>query len=785
MTIALPAGPDKDAILAFIAGTIQKNIHLVSIVPDGPITGHWFGDDAQAAADWVSAANSRGANCHWTVNVCRPGVNKKPEKSDIVATRFLHLDIDPSKDGSAFDKEAIAQSLSDAPAAPTVVLGSGGGLQAFWQHDGGAEPSQIEALNRALEDRFGGDPVANIDRVMRLPGTVNWPDAKKRARGRVPALAQIIQPDTGEVYSVEALARAYPPIAAPAPAARGAVEIDWGGVLPITADDLGLGITDGLRVLINKPDGVDRSKDTLRFACEALRRGLSPEQIAGVLTCSANAVSAHCLDPDKDERATQRAALRAIQKAWVETAAMRSFIAPTADAEEDGEDSPPRSRWWTLDHMLQKCVFITEGSRVALIDRPRSALAWADFKNWTAASTMLVSAKGRGGSDRLVQSQVSDQWLKNPERKAVETLTFNPAGSTFTENPEGKPALNTWNGFPEHNPPSDWAERAQPFVKHVEWLFGPDAAAFQDWLAHLAQRPGKLPTFGFLHIAPAQGLGRGWISEVLEKVFGGRHVVKGFDLVGALKSGFNGELGGKLLAVVDEIDAGGAQWSIAQSLKKIVTETTRTVNAKYGRITQEHNACRWLIFSNSETALPLESSDRRFHVSRCDDPPKGAAYYERLYALRDDPRFVASVAEFLRRRDVSKFRPGETPPMTSAKRGLVERMRSDNESLLHDIVARWPTDLIAYCEIIDQIGHGAGVNGRSLAHDLDRAGLRKVGRIKHRGNATSVYAVRNSERWAGVSPSAARAEINRKSSEAKEAALHGGDRPPAGDGFFD
>jgi hypothetical protein len=92
--------------------------------------------------------------------------------------------------------------------------------------------------------------------------------------------------------------------------------------------------------------------------------------------------------------------------------------------------------------------------------------------------------------------------------------------------------------------------------------------------------------------------------------------------------------------------------------------------------------------------------------------------------------------------------------------------------------------LIAYCEITSILGHSAAINGRSLAHDLDRAGLRKVCRIKLRGSATSVYAVRNHELWADVSPSAARAEINRKSSETKEAALYCGDMAPVDGDFF-
>lgn len=216
----------------------------------------------------------------------------------------------------------------------------------------------------------------------------------------------------------------------------------------------------------------------------------------------------------------------------------------------------------------------------------------------------------------------------------------------------------------------------------------------------------------------------------------------------------------------------------------LITETTRLVNAKYGRMTLEHNACRWLIFSNSETALPLEGGDRRFHVTRCDDPPKAKDYYARLYGLRNNAQFIASVAELLRQRDISAFDPGAAPPMTAAKQALISRMRSDEETVLRDVAARWPVDLITAHEIKDALGFVATINGRALAHDLDRAGFRKVCRIKFHGTATPVYAVRNQELWAGVSPGAARAEIIRECSEAKGAALYCGDAPPADGDFF-
>jgi len=50
---------------------------------------------------------------------------------------------------------------------------------------------------------FGGDHCGNIDRIMRLPGTMNWPDKKKREKGREPALAKVINHVPENVYNLE------------------------------------------------------------------------------------------------------------------------------------------------------------------------------------------------------------------------------------------------------------------------------------------------------------------------------------------------------------------------------------------------------------------------------------------------------------------------------------------------------------------------------------------------------------------------------------------------------
>lgn len=124
------------------------------------------------------------------------------------------------------------------------------------------------------------------------------------------------------------------------------------------------------------------------------------------------------------------------------------------------------------------------------------------------------------------------------------------------------------------------------------------------------------------------------MAHLLERIWQGR-VATAFDLSGTLNTSYNGRLAARNLAIVDEIDEGnsGKAYQHAQKLKQLVTESTRHINPKYGRQYEEFNSCRWLVFSNSQAALPLEDKDRRFWVVLTADGPKDEGYYRALYAL--------------------------------------------------------------------------------------------------------------------------------------------------------
>ena len=183
--------PDSAMISSFLAA-IRQDLHLCSIVPDGNCTGRWFGADVPAATEWAAAESLAGRNVYWTTNQVAEGCNKKPSKADILAARFAHVDIDPPKNGGPFDKLRAQAELLALSVPPTLIIDSGGGLQAFWRLSGPASPAEVESVNRSLAGRLGGDNCHNIDRLMRLPGTVNYPNARKRAAGRSPSLAKVI-----------------------------------------------------------------------------------------------------------------------------------------------------------------------------------------------------------------------------------------------------------------------------------------------------------------------------------------------------------------------------------------------------------------------------------------------------------------------------------------------------------------------------------------------------------------------------------------------------------------
>ena len=76
---------------------------------------------------------------------------------------------------------------------------SGGGWHLYWKLKEVYALVEAEDIARheyrlkGLADFFGADMAAtDASRVMRIPGTVNWPNELKRVKGRVSALCSLV-----------------------------------------------------------------------------------------------------------------------------------------------------------------------------------------------------------------------------------------------------------------------------------------------------------------------------------------------------------------------------------------------------------------------------------------------------------------------------------------------------------------------------------------------------------------------------------------------------------------
>lgn len=285
---------------------------LAAIPPEGgaPVCRSFGPDDLAGLAAWLEQHQGQ-RNLYYHLNPTAAGLRSKAKKGDITAVEWLHVDIDP-RAGEDLQEERsrafslLSDSLPKGIPAPTVVVDSGGGYQALWRLDAPvhvdgdeAKAQEVERYTRQLESAFSADHCHNVDRIMRLPGTINVPNDKKRKKGRVPRLAQVVEfNDTA--HPLEGFTQA-PAVGGAGGAGGGngkpsgqTTAVAVSGDLPRldSVDDLDKwAVPDWLKVLIvqgHDPDDPQkypsRSEAYFACACWLVRSGVPDDVAVAVLT---------------------------------------------------------------------------------------------------------------------------------------------------------------------------------------------------------------------------------------------------------------------------------------------------------------------------------------------------------------------------------------------------------------------------------------------------------------------------------------------------------------------
>lgn len=653
--------PNREVVMRFLATAVGRDIHLAAIAEGGPPVCGWFGDDITKATDWAMAQNSAGRGVYWTVNCTRSQLSRKPSKNDISEARYLHVDVDPP-----FDRERTLEALRTAQAPPSLIVDSGNGLQAFWGlEEASTDLKTVEELNSRLITAYCGDSgTYNVDRLMRLPGTVNFPSDKKRQAGRVPVLAAIIEEDTGRRHSLAELS-AWLPVSPKATLAATALVPRQYGLR--TLQDLKIEPGSRLHALITAPPKQDRSAAVFACACEMRRAGYADEQIGGILLNPEYPISAHCREQADPQRSVHRA-LSASEEAVAKLGGVG------------------------LDDF---CAYMPAHQYPFI---PSGDLWPAASVNARLGPVQLTSADGRALLDENGNPQFvsASRWLD--KERAVEQMTWAPgypmlirdrlaSGGNWVERP-GVSCLNLYrppvlqDGDP--NAASKWLE-------HVHRLYSEsDTGHIINWLAHRIQRPQEKINHALV-LGGSQGIGKDTLLEPIKIGVGPSNFaeVSPQQMLGR----FNGFLKSVVLRISEARDLGDTdRFKFYDHLKTITAAPPDVlrVDEKHVREYPILNVCGVIITTNHRTdGIFLPPDDRRHFVawSPLMKEDFTEQYWNDLWTWFADGG-IHNVIAYLRGLDLSGFDAKAPPPKTEAFRAIVDANRAPEDAEVADALEK-------------------------------------------------------------------------------------------------
>ena len=653
--------PDNAAALEFLKLVYSEGPWVVTAIhPDrkGIETSTFHPSTEADALEWLRTYNGTWNIYRSTNPPTRDDVTKKMGREDIREVAYLHVDVDPRVgEDLASERVRLAalfnEKLPAGVPAPTIVLFSGGGYQAFWKLEtpipvngdlGLAEDAK--RYNQQLELLFGGDNCHNIDRIMRLPGTINVPDERKRKKGRVPELARLVTWAPENVYPISAFKQA--PMASAAPVATGpAQSIDTANIKRLAdIDELNrYGVPDRVKVICvqgnlpDEPKQGDNSRSIWVFdaACGLARANVPDEVIYSILTDPKFGISESVLELGRN---ADRYALRQIER-----------------AKNDVMD--PWLRKLNADHF----VLTNENGKVVVAEWKREPLpgrmetrdvlsmqTFPAFRDRYLNQTVQVPVLGKEG--KFKEKQIADMWLRHPQRREYTSLTFYPAGEQVIDG-----YYNLWRGFGVEPKEGDWS-LMEAHIREVLANGDPASEKYMlNWAAFAVQH-AALPAEVALVFKGGHGVGKGVFARSLMKLFGahGMQVSHPSHLSGR----FNSHMRNTCLLFADEAMAPQDK-AATGVIKTLLTEPDIQIEGKGANLLTCPNHVKVVMASNEEWVAAVARDDRRFAVF--DVAPKkkdNKAYFKPLYDQMDNGG-LAAMLHALQHRDLDKWHPREIP----------------------------------------------------------------------------------------------------------------------------
>ena len=602
-------------------------------------------------------------NLYYSLNpVIRPE-DKKAERKNIAAVEYLHVDLDP-RAGEPLEEEhdRIERLLANLPTGipqPTVVIFSGGGYNLLWKLEdpieinGNVETAEeVKLYNLRLESVLGGDNCHNIDRILRLPGTTNWPNAKKRKRGRTPTESKIVSFQPELVYPIASFQKAH--LVSKHAGPKPKIEVS-GNIARIPEDKLDtLGVDLRVQNLIlhgKDPDEphryASRSEALFAVVIALVRAGRTDEEIYALITDPDYGIAESVIEAGSS---MERYALRQIERA------RELAIDPNLMELND--------KYAVIENVGGKVrvVRFVEDAVTGHV-RPQR-FTFEDFRKALMNQRIEVQ---QGERVRFIPK--GDWWLENPNRRQYEQMVFAPGR-------EVRRALNLWRGFRyEAKPPAPGEEgKHASFLLHVRDNICRGVEEHYEylvnWMARAVQQPDA-PGYSAIVLKGGQGTGKGVFAREFGNLFGPhfKHVSDGSRVSGK----HNLHLQDAVVLFADEAFFAGDKQHAA-ALKRLITESTLDIEAKYHDAEITPNFLHIIMASNEDWVIPADLDDRRFFVLEVGDDAKQDGKYFRGVCNDLKHGGYENLLFFLQARDLTGFDVSKIPQTAALREQKLRSM---------------------------------------------------------------------------------------------------------------
>jgi putative DNA primase/helicase len=272
--------------------------------------------------------------------------------------------------------------------------------------------------------------------------------------------------------------------------------------------------------------------------------------------------------------------------------------------------------------------------------------------------------------------QMHRNWMESLDKRVVR---LREVGFDPTERDETV-KCNLWGGWPT----TPRAGNCDKLLELGEYLCSQDARAselwawLQRWLAWPIQHPGaKMKTAVIMH--GPQGTGKNLFFEAVLRIYGEYGQIVDQD---AIEDKHNDFMSRRLMLVADEVVARQEMYHSKNKLKNLVTGDWIRINPKHLASYRERNHVQVVFLSNEVQPMALERDDRRYAVIWTPTKWEAAMYNAVLREI--DQGGVAALHDHLLRLDLSGFGPATLPPMTDAKRDLIEMGLDSSERFFNE-----------------------------------------------------------------------------------------------------